>query len=47
MVPGETAAKEALNFTGDYYNDVRSENLSARAWPEHSEDTAGPSGGPA
>jgi adenylate kinase family enzyme len=38
-VPGETAAKEALHFTGEYYNNVRSENMNSRAWPQHSEQS--------
>jgi hypothetical protein len=37
MVPGETAAREALNFSGDYYNGVRNENMNPHAWPQHSE----------
>jgi adenylate kinase len=39
MVSGETAAKEALHFTGEYYNNVRSENMNSRAWPQHSEQS--------
>jgi hypothetical protein len=34
VVPGETAAKHALNFTGDYYKDIRNENMNPSAWPQ-------------
>jgi hypothetical protein len=36
MVPGEKTAKAAPYFTGEYYNNIRSENLSPSYWPQNS-----------
>jgi hypothetical protein len=38
-VPGAIAAKEALNFSGDYYNNVRTERFHPGTWPQNSMET--------